>query len=628
MADFCNAELRATFFDRCAGVNRKRVGTHKTTAMANEIPLTAAAMVDNNDGGNNGSSLLPDQLTAIINGTDNNVGNTKKKTRHRFRKLAMQSIGRTIHPFLDGDEPDYKELVLYRCLARSRPFTTAKGHGLTEAWNVAVQEINEQKNCHTGKAVFDPPIPVKTVRDRFEGVMQIIKELQAAEIPYRCHDKPNEMMYILAHLYELKTRYESRETERKNNAADVAHNNTKVSPRGPMDSREFCVTARRQASFVSPAADSTVMTDNGSSECWDDDDDDDTIDTEDSGGDVVVNNNKKKKKSETPVVVPTEKDSSIITAKMANVSGPLAAVAAIIMVDKNNDGGNNNGSGLLPNHDIIVDKTKKPRHTFRRLTKQRMGKTIHPFIDEPDGKELALYHCLAQSRPFTTVKGQGLTAAWTAAVEDINQKKNCHTGKAVFDPPIPVKTVRERFEGAMKIVKELQNAAEVTYDTSEEDDKNNTPNAMMQILEHLYELKTSFETGQMVRKRKNAAAAQKDSKVSPRTPIGEVCAARHASLSPPSDSTVMTDGSSEWDDDDVDTDIGSFNKRSEPSPGEAAVAVLAQALAEMRDEKKADRALKRQRLEVQLEKDRQQIALNAAMLDMMKTISASMKKKN
>jgi hypothetical protein len=48
----------------------------------------------------------------------------------------------------------------------------------------------------------------------------------------------------------------------------------------------------------------------------------------------------------------------------------------------------------------------------------------------------------------------------------------------------------------------------------------------------------------------------------------------------------------------------------------------------MRDEKKADRALKRQRLEVQLEKDRQQIALNAAMLDMMKTISASMKKKN
>lgn len=113
--------------------------------MANdEIPLAAAAMVDNVvDDGNNGSTLLPDN-------NNNVVGTTTKKQRNTFRRLTKQHMGKTIHPFLD--EPDYKELVLYRCLARSQPFTTAKGRGLTEAWTVAVEEINKQKNLHTNQA--------------------------------------------------------------------------------------------------------------------------------------------------------------------------------------------------------------------------------------------------------------------------------------------------------------------------------------------------------------------------------------------------------------------------------------------------------------------------------------------
>lgn len=216
----------------------------------------------------------------------------------------------------------------------------------------------------------------------------------------------------------------------------------------------------------------------------------------------------------------------------------------------------------------------------------------------------------------------------------------------------------------MKIMKELHNNAAVEVvpfgSGGENNNKNKPPNEMMYILENLYKLKTSFETSQWERKCHAAAIlGKKDreaAKVIPRAPIGELCAARQASVSPPSDSTV-TDGS-EWDDDDdVDTDVSSGcsgsnkKKQAEPSSssggGEAAVAaveVMAKAfLAEMREEKKKvvdNRAYKRQRLAVQLEKDRQQIALNemqlvkdrqqivlnATMIDMMKTISENMKR--
>lgn len=157
------------------------------------------------------------------------------------------------------------------------------------------------------------------------------------------------------------------------------------------------------------------------------------------------------------------------------------------------------GSGLLPDESTIHitnDVGTKKRHSFPRLTSQRKGKTYHPFIDEPDEKELVMYRCLALSKPFTTAKGKGVTEAWTAAVQEINKQKNLGTGKAVFDPPIPAKTVRERFEAAMKIVKDLQ--AEVPFRSGEDDE--DEPNEMVTILEDLYELKTSFESGQSEQK--------------------------------------------------------------------------------------------------------------------------------
>jgi hypothetical protein len=272
-----------------------------------------------------------------------------------------------------------------------------------------------------------------------------------------------------------------------------------------------------------------------------------------------------------------------------------------------------NGSGLLPLDDLVAKK----RHSSPRLalTNKQTRKTIHPFIIKPDESELVMYRCLAVSKPFTTAKGKGVTDAWTDAVKEINKQKNFETGKAVFDPPIPAKTVRERFESAMKIVKELH--AEVAFRSGEDDEAE--PNEMLMILEDLYEQKTSFETGQSERKGNAADKKKKDreaAKIVQRAAIGEWCA-RKASLS--SSDSPATDS-----DPDVDKITGS-RKKSKASPAEAVVD-LAQTFSEKKAEKKADREIKRRQLELQMDKDRQQMEMNAAMLDMMKSMSANMKK--
>jgi hypothetical protein len=170
----------------------RSVSSPQNRAMANncsgEKPLATATAVD---GGN---------------GFDD-VGATKQQ--HSFPPLTLQRNWTMYHPFIH--EPDEKELVMYRCLMLSKPFAcTAKGMDETEAWTIAAQEINYQKNIRTGKALFDPPISAEAVRERFEAVMKIAKDVQP-KVPFSFTeydpDEP-EMITLLRDLDDPKHRWE------------------------------------------------------------------------------------------------------------------------------------------------------------------------------------------------------------------------------------------------------------------------------------------------------------------------------------------------------------------------------------------------------------------------------------
>lgn len=153
----------------------------------------------------------------------------------------------------------------------------------------------------------------------------------------------------------------------------------------------------------------------------------------------------------------------------------------------------------------IKTTTKKPpskRNTFRRLKKG----TSYPFLEAIDDKELMMYKCLLLSKPFTTNKGRGVKEAWQMAVEEINQQFDYSTGRPYFDPPIGVKTVRDRFEAVMKVVGELD--AAVPWRSGNDDEE--SPNELRVILEDLFEQKKGFDTAVMEVKGTAAAVAKKN----------------------------------------------------------------------------------------------------------------------
>jgi hypothetical protein len=255
------------------------------------------------------------------------------------------------------------------------------------------------------------------------------------------------------------------------------------------------------------------------------------------------------------------------------------------------------------NGDLDCGGGSKKRHTFPRLSTTKGDKTCHPFIDEPDEKELVMYRCLLVAKPFATPKGKGITEAWNAAVKEINCQVDFASGRLVFDPPIPVKTVRERFEGVMKIVKKLQE--EVPFRSGEDDEAE--PNEMMVLLEDMYEMKTSFEGGQSTAKESAIAKKKKDreaAKAIQQAAIGDWSACKtpkpklKAKASPK--------------DDEGDVDEGS-KKKPKRSPVDAIVA-LAESYAQKQEDMKADRELKRRRIESEM-------AVQAKMLEMMEAIS-------
>jgi hypothetical protein len=170
----------------------------------------------------------PDGLTIIDNGLVLGTPNTTvvvpvvpKRKRNVFRRLRHGDT----YPFL-LHPPDAKEVIMYRCLAISKPFATPKYKGITEAWTVAVADINNQRHPTTGQRVFDPPIAVKPARERFESAMEIVKHIllhnsnHAAFFRTSGHrdddaqdgdddNKPSSsLMQILVELYEHKTSLE------------------------------------------------------------------------------------------------------------------------------------------------------------------------------------------------------------------------------------------------------------------------------------------------------------------------------------------------------------------------------------------------------------------------------------
>jgi hypothetical protein len=115
------------------------------------------------------------------------------------------------------------------------------------------------------------------------------------------------------------------------------------------------------------------------------------------------------------------------------------------------------------------------------------------------------------SKPFATAKYKGVTEAWAAAVADINKQRDMKTGVLLFDPPISVKAVRDRFDAVMKIAKEIQ--ANVPFRSGKDDEEEPTP--MMQIIDDLLEMKTSFESiqtgvkdGTLAKKKKDGEAVK------------------------------------------------------------------------------------------------------------------------
>jgi hypothetical protein len=134
------------------------------------------------------------------------------------------------------------------------------------------------------------------------------------------------------------------------------------------------------------------------------------------------------------------------------------------------------------------------------------NKVSYPFLETPDECEEMMYLCLMQSKPFVTVKGKVILEAWALAVEEINQQRNKATNLPLFDPPIAAKTVRNRFDNTMKLVKEIDQDTPFCSGCDDEE----SPNTMRQLLEDLYKLKTSFDDDQSGQKSSALALKKND----------------------------------------------------------------------------------------------------------------------
>jgi hemoglobin-like flavoprotein len=100
---------------------------------------------------------------------------------------------------------------LLTTLMAAKLFATAKGKGVLEAWQAAVDDLNSQVNKATCCNIFNLLIAVKTVCDWFDNAMKRIAEISAA-VPFHSgcdnHDTPNSLQSLLEDLSELKVSFE------------------------------------------------------------------------------------------------------------------------------------------------------------------------------------------------------------------------------------------------------------------------------------------------------------------------------------------------------------------------------------------------------------------------------------
>jgi hypothetical protein len=123
-----------------------------------------------------------------------------------------------------------------------------------------------------------------------------------------------------------------------------------------------------------------------------------------------------------------------------------------------------------------------------RFPKMRKGEHEYPFLERPCTRDLTIFKCLLISQPFRVGKGL-LTNAWASAVKDINGQVDPHSGEKVFDPPLAVKTVRERFKDAMSIIATINNR--IAFQSGCDDEA--SPNELRRVLEDLLEQKRDAE---------------------------------------------------------------------------------------------------------------------------------------
>lgn len=260
-------------------------------------------------------------------------------------------------------------------------------------------------------------------------------------------------------------------------------------------------------------------------------------------------------------------------------------------------------------------RTKKGRHVFPRLKKG----DSYPFLEEVDVKDLTIFKCLLQSKPFAVGKGKGVKEAWASAVDEINSQLDIGSGRCVFDSPISVKTVRDRFDGAMKIIAKLDNNVPFRSGNDDED----SPNELRVILEDLSAMKTSFESAQsdvkdgtMAKKKKDRDAA----KAIQEAAIGNWQAGmKESSLSSDSDSGEAEQQST-------------VKKRRRGVSMDDKTTTLKNIMLERNAQRQTQEALQREQLELQKEQMQaqrqlmeQQVQLSMNMCNMLKTMADEMK---
>ena len=279
--------------------------------------------------------------------------------------------------------------------------------------------------------------------------------------------------------------------------------------------------------------------------------------------------------------------------------------------------------GLALDHGVAVavavpkktktNNNKAKRHTFPRLT---CGDS-HPFIEQQDKKDLAIFKCLVVSKPFAVGKGHGITEAWTAAVEEINAQPD-DDGTLLFNPPVSVKTVRDRFDGAMKIVATLDNNVPFRSGLDDED----APNELQTLLEDLLSMCNSFNTAALEVKDSTVAKKKKDRESA--KAIQQAAIGNWVSLHQP---TPDSDDDASGDNSDKKSSVNSASKRNRVSIGDKADTIR-----EMLEERRANRKAKMEARQLEQQQQQQlmqqQLQVSLQMVAMLKALTDQLNNRN